>query len=138
MFQIASGYPADAANGADFLSLAAQRDIDDGDGKLRPERVVVFDRYLDNEDVLLLGRVCVSETTIRMVAADLEMVDRVTVDRLTRNAQRVQSENDQLAAENLALKAALDGLQDTQMVRTVYVAPDGSPHATARLAQEHA
>lgn len=115
MVTISSEYPPDALGGCDFISSAAVRNIEDRNEKgeliMRPERVAITERYVDFEEIVLVGRVCIGEATIRMIASEFGMVDQVTVHRIVTRSTRLQAEVDQLKNENRDLRVALDALR---------------------------
>lgn len=119
MFSIQSEYPDDAIGNADFISLAAKTRIEDRDARgelvMRDERIIVTDRFVDLEDVVLVGRVCLGEATVRMMASQLDMVDRVTMERVISGAAATKRENEALRAENEDLRQALEALRRIQI-----------------------
>lgn len=138
MFQVADQYPADAIQGCDFFSGAAQRKVidlaPDGTERVRNEMILVADRALSMEDVLE-GRIAISEQTVRTMGNMVGLVDPTAADKIARENRRLTAENDQLSAEVVELRSAL-AARTTSLV-SVFFTPDGKQHATEAAAARH-
>lgn len=129
MFTVAPQYPGDAAKGGDFLTGAAQREIQDrAEAHFRPERIVVTDEYLPYQG----GRVCLSETTIRHLAALVDLHDPVAVDRIVTENARLRDELDVTSRRLAEALMEVERLTTERAeLRTVFVAErDGSMHGS--------
>lgn len=140
MFTVADAYPPDAIGGADFLSGASHRTIVDtdvaGEAVRRGEKILVCDRTIDFED-RLEGRVCISEQTVRQMAAELGLVDRARVRAMERHITSLGARLEGSEHENRQLKRALDALGTDGLVTRLYVTPDGAEHASRDAAIAH-
>lgn len=137
---IVEEYPSGAVSGADFFTRASRGDIiEQGpDGPVvRPEKVVITDRFVDMDDPVL-GQICVGERTIRHLAHAFGMIDGWRV-------ARVVDDNAELRAELVALsktvgdaRAEAQALRDLEIAKPpkTYVAIDGTEHESRRAALE--
>lgn len=140
MFTVAPEYPADTFGGGDFLTLAARREIIDTDvagaDVKRPERIIVCDRFFTGDE-FLQGRPCFSEQTVRAMGAAMGLFTPAAVRELEHDRSRLRRELDQEQAKNLDLLRVIQGFEDTELVRTIYVAPDGSEHPSRMALADH-
>lgn len=138
MFHVTSAYPGDAIGGADFFSKAAQRKVvdtgPDGSEVVRDELVVVFDRDFQPDDIFL-GRLCISEQTIRALGTLVGLLDPQSARRQASENLRLRNECDALSARAIAAEEALASLKATGTTR--FIALDGSVHASQEAAQRH-
>lgn len=140
MYQLADTYPADAIGGSDFLTLAAQRKIVDtdveGEPILRSERVIVTDRFYTGDE-FVTGRACFSEQTVRALGAELGLVAPPVVRSLQREIATLTHQLDQAEGKNVDLLRAWKAFEDTELVRVIYVGPDGSEHPSRPALAAH-
>ena len=139
MFQVVADYPMSAAFGGDYLTRCAKgqiTEIDPATGRefLRDERIITTGRYSEFE-----GDICLGEKTVRHLAHLLGMVDGWRVERLREvheatviELTRMSDLNARLIGENAALREKIDR-PDTERV---YIAADGTTHASRRVAEE--
>ncbi len=134
---IVDEYPSEAAGQCDFFSMTSPGDIivETPDGTvLRREKVVITPHYLDYE-----GQVCVGEKTIRHLAHKFHMVDDWRVELIARDNDALRAELVELSQELAKTRAQVEFFRqmETAGPATVYLASDGSHHASERAAQEH-
>lgn len=86
MYRLADDYPGDAAFGGDYFSRAALGEIVTGTGRRR-EKVIVTDAFEDYE-----GRICVSERTVRHMAALIGLFTPEQVRELTQRCEYLEHE----------------------------------------------
>lgn len=139
MTDIALGdeYPADAVGRACFLTGMARGEVwvETADGKVaRPEKVLITDR-----DVLYEGRVCVGERAVRHLAHRLGLVDDWRFERVAADNQALRDELVALSREIAEVRGERDRLADLERPEEVlvYLAIDGTRHASKRGAIEH-
>ena len=133
---ITDDYPADAANGCDFLSGAAKGEVveDTPDGQIvRPEKIVVTSREVDWE-----GRICIGERTARHFAHLFGMVDAWKVDALIAESRAVRDELATTSAELGDARHTIRVLRESEIpsAEKVYLALDGTEHGNQRGAAE--
>lgn len=133
---IVDEYPTGAAFGCDYFTRAARGDIEmqgpDGP-EYRPEKVVITDRYLDDE-----GQICVGERTIRHLAHKFEMVDGWRVARIVADNQALRAELVQLSTDLAAARSEIAFMRDMEQrpVPVKFIALDQSEHSSSRGAAE--
>lgn len=129
---IVDEYPTGAAFGCDYFTRASRGDVTETgpDGpKIRPEKVVITDRYLDDE-----GQICVGERTIRHLAHRFAMVDGWRVEIIASDNEELREELVELSMQLAQSRVQMQNMRDleTTAPREVYVALDGSKHASRR------
>lgn len=139
-FLIDDNYPADAAGGCCYLTLASVGEIDEtvqtehGPQTVRRrERVVVTPREIPFE-----GRICLSERIVRHLARKFGMVDGHTVARIETDNRELRAE---LADMSVQLRRQADTIDmlmaaERAVPEKVWVAIDGTEHARLRAARE--
>lgn len=129
-------YSGDAAHGADYFTRASVgviRFVDEhGVEQERPEQVLNTGIYVDQEGYIELG-----ELTVRHMAHHLGMVDEwralrsiAAYEQQAAELDKMSRQVQQLREENAALRQAIDAPAE------VYVAGDGSRHASAIAAED--
>lgn len=135
-FKLASDYPGDAAFGACYFTRAAKRKLvvetADGDAE-RDERVIITDAHIEYE-----GRIVVSEFAVRCMAHLLGMVDEWRIDRVRLDSETLRVELILASQRAATAEAEIRRLEtlDRSEIRTVFIALDGTQHASARGALE--
>lgn len=133
---IVDEYPTESAFGCDYFTRAARGEVrmDGPDGlEIRPEKIIVTDRYLDYE-----GQICVGERTVRHLAHALEMVDGWRVDKIIADSAAVRAELLELSMQLAQTRDQLRFAQDLERATpvTTFVSIDGTEHASRRAAME--
>ena len=130
-YLIRDSYPGDAAHGGCYLSRAAQGEVV-VNGQPRRERVIVTPIHIDFE-----GQLCIGERAARHMAHLLGMVDDWRVAGVVAELGDTRDERDRLSAEVQRLRDEVELLRqlDSPEEREVFVALDGTRHASAGAAQ---
>lgn len=133
---IVDSYTGATAYGSCFLTRATRRDIveETANGPLvRPEKIVATGIDLD-----FLGQVCISEFAIRDLAHRFGMVDQWRVQTIIDDSTGLRAQLVALSADLAAARNEIDRYSQLERPEhiKVYMALDGTEHASSRAAQE--
>lgn len=127
--------PVGVSGGGDFITRSSSRDVKvtvpGGGIDIRKERWVVTDRVIQYGDPPPgPGRIAFCESTVRQMGELIGMVPEAEVHALRARASRLAAEVDDLSEQLAAERRENENLRDGTDLRVVYVAPDGTEHAS--------
>lgn len=141
-FHLFADLPVGCSGNGDFITGGGSRTVEvrtpGGGVEVRKERWVVSDRMLQYGDPPPPpGRIALSESTVTEMAGLLDMVPRSEVHRLAAELSRVGRELEDLSDTLARVLRENEDLRIASDTRTVFVAPDGTEHASRVALERH-